>query len=237
MNTSAIYRANSIKRTILMLLAALPFAACGQQATPVSHSEAFREMMQAKRLSHNPIDKKTDTATFAAGCFWCVEAQFKELKGVEKVISGFTGGTVPNPTYAEVCTGTTGHAEACNIIYNPSVVSYDELLAAFFVAHDPTQLNRQGNDVGTQYRSAIFYHNAQQKNLALFYIRKLNEEQVYPNPIVTQVQPYTIFYKAEGYHQDYYAHHKTAPYCQFVIQPKLKKFEKVFRDKIKTEKQ
>jgi peptide-methionine (S)-S-oxide reductase len=182
---------------------------------------------------NRPMTMESDTATFAAGCFWCVEAQFKELRGVEKVISGFTGGTVPNPTYEEVCTGTTGHAEACNIIYDPAVISYDELLAAFFVAHDPTQLNRQGNDVGTQYRSAIFYHNAQQKRLAEYYINKLNEEKVYPNPIVTQVQPYTIFYKAKNYHQDYYAKNKNVPYCRLVIKPKLDKFRKVFKGKLK----
>jgi peptide-methionine (S)-S-oxide reductase len=194
-------------------------------------------------LKHNATTGKnasatneaTDTATFAAGCFWCVEAQFKELKGVEKVISGFTGGTVPNPTYKEVCTGTTGHAEACNIIYDPAVISYDELLAAFFTAHDPTQLNKQGNDAGTQYRSAIFYHNAAQKKLAVFYIDKLNEAQAYPNPIVTQVKPYTVFYKAKDYHQDYYSKNGNAPYCQFVIKPKLEKFRKVFKGKLKQE--
>jgi peptide-methionine (S)-S-oxide reductase len=176
---------------------------------------------------------KLDTATFAAGCFWCVEAQFKELKGVEKVISGFTGGTIPHPSYQEVCTGLTGHAEACNIIYDPSVVSYDELLKAFFVVHDPTQLNRQGNDVGTQYRSAIFYHNAKQKELADYYIGKLNAEKAYPNPIVTQVKPFTVFYKAEDYHQDYYSRNGNVPYCQLVIKPEVDKFEKVFKDKLK----
>ena len=181
------------------------------------------------------INMKTDTATFAAGCFWCVEAQFKELKGVEKVVSGFTGGTVPNPSYEEVCTGSTGHAEACNIIYDPSAISYPELLAAFFIAHDPTQLNRQGNDVGTQYRSAIFYHNTQQKKLAEYYINKLNAEKAYPNPIVTQVQPYTIFYKAKNYHQDYYSKNGNVPYCRLVIKPKLDKFRKVFKDKLKHE--
>lgn len=219
-----------------LLFAVMPFAACGQQSSPISHTKAFSEMMQTKSghaLGSAHMDEKLDTATFAAGCFWCVDAQFKELNGVEKVISGFTGGTVPNPSYQQVCTGTTGHAEACNIIYNPSVISYDELLAAFFVAHDPTQLNRQGNDVGTQYRSAIFYHNAQQKHLAEYYINRLNEEKAYPNPVVTQVQPYTIFYKAEGYHQDYYAKNSGVPYCQYVIKPELDKFERVFKDKIK----
>jgi peptide-methionine (S)-S-oxide reductase len=181
------------------------------------------------------ISLETDTATFAAGCFWCVDAQFKELKGVEKVVSGFTGGTVPHPRYAEVCTGTTGHAEACNIIYDSSVISYDELLAAFFIAHDPTQLNRQGKDVGTQYRSAIFYHNAQQKKLAEYYINKLNKEKAYSKPIVTQLQPYTVFYKAKNYHQDYYAKNGNVPYCRLVIKPKFDKFRKVFKGKLKHE--
>lgn len=223
----------------VFLLAVLPFSACGQQSSSIDHAKVFNTMVQAEkqnRMNNHTTVKKQDTATFAAGCFWCVETQFKTLKGVEKVISGFTGGHVPNPTYEEVCTGTTGHAEACNIIYNPSVISYDELLAAFFVAHDPTQLNRQGNDIGTQYRSAVFYHNAKQKKLAEYYINRLNQEKVYPAPIVTRVQPYTVFYKAEDYHQNYYSRNKNQPYCQLVIKPKLEKFRKVFKDKIKTTK-
>jgi len=190
-----------------------------------------------KGTDNNAMDKitqhKTDTATFAAGCFWCVDAQFKELKGVLKVTSGFTGGQVPNPTYRQVCTGTTGHAEACNIIYDPKLITYKELLAAFFVAHDPTSLNRQGNDVGTQYRSAIFYHNVEQKNEAEYYIHRLNEEKAYDKAIVTQVTPYGPFYKAEGYHQDYYANNQNVPYCQLVVKPKVDKFKKVFKDKLK----
>jgi len=174
-----------------------------------------------------------DTATFATGCFWCTEAKFQQLRGVKKVISGFAGGHVANPTYKQVCTGTTGHAEACNIIYDPSVITYDELLAAFFVAHDPTQLNRQGNDVGTQYRSAIFYHSAFQKQKADYYINKLNEEKAYKSKIVTQVTPYTVFYKAEDYHQDYFNQNGNQPYCKYVIQPELDKFKKVFKDKLK----
>jgi len=176
---------------------------------------------------------KTDTATFAAGCFWCVQAQFSQLKGVEKVVAGFSGGHVKNPTYEEVCTGTTGHAEACNIIYDPSVITYDELLEAFFTAHDPTQLNRQGNDIGTQYRSAIFYHNASQKEKAEYYIKKLNEAGAYKNKIVTEVDPYTAFYKAEDYHQDFYNKNPEQHYCKYVIQPELEKFRKVFKDKLK----
>lgn len=176
---------------------------------------------------------KPDTATFAAGCFWCTEAKFQQLKGVKKVISGFTGGHVANPTYEQVCTGQTGHAEACNIIYDPNVISYDELLEAFFIAHDPTQLNRQGNDKGTQYRSAIFYHNAGQKQKAQYYIAKLNAAKAYKSNIVTQVAPYTVFYKAEGYHQNYYSLHQKQPYCKYVIQPELAKFKAVFKNKLK----
>ncbi|RAV27644.1 peptide-methionine (S)-S-oxide reductase [Sinomicrobium soli] len=174
-----------------------------------------------------------DTATFAAGCFWCVETQFEQLKGVRKVVSGYTGGTVADPTYKQVCTGTTGHAEACNIVYDPAVISFDELLEAFFVAHDPTQRNRQGNDVGTQYRSAVFYHSAAQKQKTEYYIRRLNEEKAYDSPVVTEVAPYTVFYEAEDYHQDYYDQNRSVPYCQYVIQPKLEKFKKVFKDKLK----
>jgi peptide-methionine (S)-S-oxide reductase len=174
-----------------------------------------------------------DTATFAAGCFWCVEAQFKELKGVESVTSGYTGGTLKNPTYEEVCTGTTGHAEACNIVYDPSQISYDELLAAFFTVHDPTQLNRQGNDLGTQYRSAIFYHNAAQKSKAIYYIDQLNKAKAYKKDIVTVVVPYTAFYRAEESHQDFYNRNPEQSYCKYVIQPELEKFRKVFKGKLK----
>jgi peptide-methionine (S)-S-oxide reductase len=176
---------------------------------------------------------KLDTATFATGCFWCTEAKFQQLKGVKKVVSGFSGGHVANPSYEEVCTGTTGHAEACNIVYDPSVITFDELLAAFFVAHDPTQLNRQGNDVGTQYRSAIFYHGAAQKQKANYYISKLNTEKAYKSNIVTQVVPYVVFYKAENYHQNYFNQNGDQPYCKYVIQPELDKFKKVFKDKLK----
>jgi len=180
-----------------------------------------------------PVKKELDTATFAGGCFWCMEAQFQELKGVAKVISGFTGGTVANPTYEQVCTGTTGHAEACNIIYDPSAISYDDLLAAFFIAHDPTQLDRQGNDEGTQYRSAIYYHNASQKKLALYYISKLDDAKAYNGKIVTEVAPFHVFYSAEKYHQDYFNRNQGKPYCQYVIKPELDKFRKVFKDKLK----
>ncbi|NRF37665.1 peptide-methionine (S)-S-oxide reductase MsrA [Pedobacter foliorum] len=177
--------------------------------------------------------KQADTATFAAGCFWCVEAQLKELQGVIKVVSGYTGGTVVRPTYEQVSTGTTGHAEAVNVIYDPSKISYDELLAAFFTAHDPTQLNRQGNDHGTQYRSAIFYHNANQQKLASYYIGRLNQEKAYPGKVVTTVSAYTVFYPAEDYHQDFYNRNKEQRYCQYVIAPELVNFRKVFKNKLK----
>jgi len=194
-----------------------------------SSSETRNEEQNAIKM--NTIN--TDTATFAAGCFWCVEEQLKQLKGVEKVISGYTGGKLKNPTYNEVCSGLTGHTEACNVIFNPEIITYDELLAAFFQTHDPTQLNRQGNDVGTQYRSAIFYHNEEQKKLADYYIQKLNEEKAYTSPIVTEVSPYSVFYEAEEYHQDYYENNSQKTYCQMVIKPKLDKFRKVFKEKLK----
>jgi peptide-methionine (S)-S-oxide reductase len=220
-----------LARKIFASMLLLPLLSCAQRnQETVLQTKAFQDMNHKEPLYHN---KHSDTATFAAGCFWCVETQFNQLEGVQNVISGFTGGHVVNPSYELVCTGTTGHAEACNIIYDPSKISYDELLAAFFVAHDPTQLNRQGNDIGTQYRSAIFYHNAEQEKLALYYIRRLNEEKAYPSKIVTEVAPYGPFYKAENYHQDYYVNHTRQPYCQFVIKPELDKFRKVFKDKLK----
>jgi peptide-methionine (S)-S-oxide reductase len=191
------------------------------------------EVVSAPSKAENQKNLKKDTATFAAGCFWCTEAQFKQLRGVESVIAGYAGGHTKNPTYEEVCTGTTGYAEASNIIYNPLQISYDELLEAFFTMHDPTQLNRQGNDIGTQYRSAIFYHNASQKAKATYYIQKLNEVKAYKNKIVTEISPFTVFYKAENYHQDYYFKNPEQSYCKYVIQPELEKFRKVFKDKLK----
>ncbi len=174
-----------------------------------------------------------DTATFGAGCFWCVEAQFQLLDGVISVSSGFSGGTVKNPAYREVCNGTTGHAEVCQIVYDPSKISYDELLAAFWQTHDPTQLNRQGNDIGTQYRSVIFYHNEKQKELAEKYKLELTKSGAWDKPVVTEISPAGPFYKAENYHQDYYKINGEVPYCQYVIQPKVDKFQKVFKDKLK----
>lgn len=214
--------------TSLFLLNSCGVATENSQAQDTS--KIFKEMMTTTAAD---TTASTDTATFAAGCYWCVEAQFQQLTGVEKVISGFTDGHVAHPSYKEVCTGTTGHAEACHIIYDPSVISFDELLAAFFTAHDPTQLNRQGNDIGTQYRSGIYYHNEAQKEKAAYYIGRLNEEQVYPAPIVTELKPFGTFYPADSSHQDYYNQNKEEGYCRLVIQPKLEKFKKVFAAKLK----
>ena len=174
-----------------------------------------------------------DTLTIGGGCFWCVEAQLQQLKGVLTVTSGYAGGSNKNPTYKEVCTGLTGHAEVIQVTFDNSIISIDEMLAAFWQAHDPTQLNRQGNDVGTQYRSVIFYRNDEQKKIAEDYKKKLNDEKVYDNPVVTEISPLSIFYAAENYHQNYYNENATQGYCQFVIAPKLEKFKKVFKDKLK----
>lgn len=184
-----------------------------------------------------PSGSKTDTATFGTGCFWCTEAVFQELKGVIKVTSGYSGGRVANPSYEEVCTGTTGHAECLQVIYDPSVITFDELLEVFWESHDPTTLNRQGNDIGTQYRSAIFYHNAEQKEKAEHYKAELTRSGAYDKPIVTEITAFTKFYPAEDYHQNYYNTHGSQPYCYLVIKPKVEKFEKVFAKKLKKQKQ
>jgi peptide-methionine (S)-S-oxide reductase len=173
-------------------------------------------------------------ATFGAGCFWCVEAVFQNLIGVSKVISGYAGGHSENPTYHQVCSGSTGHAEVAQITYDPSEVSYRELLEVFWKTHDPTTLNRQGNDTGTQYRSVIFYHDQDQKREAEEVMKLLQENNVWPDPIVTEIAPLAKFYPAEDYHQNYYNQQGDQPYCQFVIRPKLKKFRDVFRDKLKS---
>ncbi|MFN4083753.1 MAG: peptide-methionine (S)-S-oxide reductase MsrA [Bacteroidia bacterium] len=180
----------------------------------------------------NEINIKTDTAVFGAGCFWCVEAVFQKLKGVLKVESGYAGGHIKNPTYREVCSGLTGHAEVCKIIYNPKEVSFETLLMIFWQTHDPTTLNRQGNDVGTQYRSAIFYVNEEQKKLAEHYKNELNKSGIFNNEIVTEIVPLNNnYYPAEDYHQNYYNQNLSQPYCKFVIAPKLEKLDKIFKEK------
>jgi len=174
-----------------------------------------------------------DMATFGNGCFWCTEAIFQNLKGVQSVASGYSGGKIANPTYEQVCSGTTGHAEAIQITFDSAQISYAELLEVFWKTHDPTTLNRQGNDVGTQYRSAIFYHNDEQKASAEKYKKELDGSGAFNDPIVTEIVPYSKFYKAENYHQDYYNQHGMQPYCMFVIAPKVEKMKKVFKDKLK----
>ncbi|QEC45296.1 peptide-methionine (S)-S-oxide reductase MsrA [Pseudobacter ginsenosidimutans] len=183
--------------------------------------------------SSTTTTRDTDTATLGTGCFWCTEAVFQQLKGVLKVTSGYSGGNEVNPTYKDVSTGTTGHAEVIQVVYDPAEITFDELLEVFWQTHDPTTLNRQGNDVGPQYRSAIFYHNAEQKAKAEKYKKELGESGAFEKPIVTEISPYTAFYKAEDYHQDYYNNNGSQPYCYYVIRPKLEKFQKVFKNKIR----
>lgn len=198
------------------------FAACNSTNSKTEKSEAVVE--------ENPNYKK---ATFGSGCFWCTEAIFERVKGVKHVESGYTGGHTENPAYGDVTTGNTGHAEVIQLTYNPDEITYDELLEIFWKTHDPTTLNRQGADVGTQYRSAVFYHDNEQKKKAENYKRELTEAKIWDNPIVTEISPLTKYYKAEDYHQDYYENNPGQGYCSFVITPKLEKFEKIFKDKLK----
>ncbi len=174
-----------------------------------------------------------ETATLAGGCFWCLEAVFAELKGVEEVIPGYAGGSVENPSYREVSAGTTGHAEAVQVSFNPAEISYREILDVFFTIHDPTTLNRQGADVGTQYRSAIFYHSDRQKKIAEKMIGELDQSAVWDSPVVTEVTSFENFYPAEDHHRDYYKRHSDAPYCRLVIEPKVAKMRKQFMDKLR----
>jgi len=184
----------------------------------------------------NNTDKENNLqkATLGGGCFWCTEAIFKELKGVIDVKPGYSGGHVKNPSYKEVCTGNTGHAEVVQVTYDPELISFSEILQVHFMTHDPTTLNRQGADIGTQYRSAVFYHTDDQKYTALNIIDRLNMEKIYDNPIVTEITHFEAFYEAEDYHHNYFAQNKNQPYCQFVISPKIDKFKKIFREKLKS---
>ena len=172
-------------------------------------------------------------ATFGSGCFWCTEAVFQQLKGVERVVSGYSGGASENPTYEDICSGATGHAEVIQVSYDPQVVGYDELLEVFWKTHDPTTLNRQGNDVGTQYRSVVFYHDEEQRRLAEHYKKRLDAAGIFRRPIVTEISPVTEFYPAENYHQNYFQDNSRQPYCSSVIRPKLEKLRQVFADKLK----
>ena len=191
--------------------------------------------MQTQMLSTQNfyMNMETDTATFGTGCFWCTEAVFQELNGVQKVMSGYSGGKIVNPTYEQVSTKTTGHAEVIQIVYDPKEISFDELLEVFWQVHDPTTLNRQGADVGPQYRSAIFYHNEEQKQKSENYKAELNKSGAFNSQIVTEVSPFKAFYVAENYHQDFYNNNPNYGYCSYVIKPKLDKFRKVFKDKLR----
>lgn len=202
----------------------LMLAGCNQ---PTVQSQSLNMSMLNKNM------EKTDTATFGAGCFWCTEAVFQELKGVLKVTSGYSGGHIANPTYDQVTTKTTGHAEVTQIIYNPNEISYDELLEVFWKTHDPTTPNRQGADVGPQYRSVIFYHNPEQQQLAEKYKAELEKSGAFDAPIVTEISPYKNFYAAEDYHQNFYTNNPNYGYCTYVIKPKLDKFKKVFQEKLR----
>jgi len=179
-------------------------------------------------------DSRLEVATLAGGCFWCTEAVFQEIKGVVTVETGYSGGSIPNPTYEQVSTGTTGHAEAVQILFDPSIISFREILEIFFATHDPATLNRQGADFGHQYRSAVFYHNDKQRANAEEVIEELTSEKIYDSAIVTEVEPFKAFYKAEDYHKDYFKKHPEQPYCRVVISPKIAKLRKKFRDKLKS---
>ncbi len=214
----------------IMALAALSisFASCAQK----DNSKKENEKTESKVIK-NINSKNMDVATFGNGCFWCTEAIFQGVEGVEKVESGYSGGQVENPTYKQVCTGETGHAEVLQIYYDSTKISFQNLLEIFWKTHDPTTLNRQGNDAGTQYRSAIFFHDEKQRELAVKYKADLNASGAFSKPIVTEIVPFSKFYKAEDYHQNYYKENGEQPYCTFVIQPKVDKFEKVFKDRLK----
>ena len=196
-------------------------------------NETKSEIKQKSNATMNNQNTHLEIATFGSGCFWCTEAIFERVNGVSAAVSGYSGGEVENPTYKEVCDGTTGHAECTQITFDPSVVSYDELLEIFWKTHDPTTLNRQGNDVGTQYRSVIFYHSDEQKQKAEYYKNKLTVEKIWDKPIVTEITKFEKFYPAEDYHQEYYDNNPNQGYCAYVITPKVEKFEKIFKDKLK----
>lgn len=186
-----------------------------------------------KTINRMTSEHKLEVATLGSGCFWCVEAIFARLKGVEQVVSGYSGGTTENPTYKDVCTGLTGHVEVVQVTFNPEVLPFAKLLEVYFKTHDPTTLNRQGADVGTQYRSVIFYHSAQQQKIAKEVKELLDQSDIWSDPIVTAIEPFSNFYKAEEYHQDYFANNPKQPYCRMVVAPKVEKFEKLFNDYLK----
>lgn len=212
----------------------LLFTSFGSFASSCNDNQISVKNMTPEKITMETTQTgSNDTITLGSGCFWCTEAIFQTLNGVESVVSGYSGGQTPNPDYKEVCTGQTGHAEVVQVVYDPKIISLTEILEAFWSSHDPTTLNRQGNDVGTQYRSAIFYHNEMQRKTAEELKKELNEKKVFPSPIVTEITAFSKFYKAENYHQQYFELNGTEPYCTYVIKPKLDKFKKAFQDKIK----
>jgi len=221
----------TMPRNLVLLMLALLAHACTGISTPATSAPIATAQDTPQPQMPNP--ETLDTATFAGGCFWCTEAIFQNLKGVHHVESGYANGQVPNPTYKQVCTGNTGYAEVIQVTYDPAVVDFATLLEVFWKTHDPTTLNRQGADVGTQYRSGVFYHNDQQRQQAEAYKVKLDAAGIWPNPIVTEIVPLKNYYKAEDYHQNYYNDNSKQPYCAAVIGPKLEKFKKVFADKLK----
>jgi peptide-methionine (S)-S-oxide reductase len=197
--------------------------------------DTFPVLDHAEDENDTPPPGGTEVATFGSGCFWCTEAVFQQIKGVTKVESGYSGGSVPNPTYAQVCSGTTGHAEVVQVTFAPAVVTYPELLEVFWRSHDPTTRDRQGHDTGPQYRSVVFTHSDRQREQAERYKRMIDAAGVYPAPLVTEVVPFSVFYPAEGYHQNYFASNPRQPYCRAVIAPKVEKLRAVFRDKLKAD--
>lgn len=214
-------------KTLITCIAAVFFiSACGQSKNNTNNKVMTNE-------TNTSDNTNIDTVTFGAGCFWCVEAVFQRMNGVLSVKSGYSGGAVKNPSYKEVCQGTTGHAEVCQLTYDKTKVTFDELLEVFWKTHDPTTLNRQGNDFGTQYRSAVFYHNEEQKKLAEKYKEEINKSGAYPEPVVTEITAFSNFYPAEDYHDNYFNQNGSEPYCRYVIQPKVEKFAKIFKDKVK----
>jgi peptide-methionine (S)-S-oxide reductase len=208
-------------KSFIIIICSLYGQFCLAQTKPITKSKTMTEKATL------------ETATFGTGCFWCTEAVFQQLEGVSKVTSGYSGGSVESPTYKQVCTGTTGHAECLKIEYDPTKITFDELLEVFWQVHDPTTLNRQGNDIGTQYRSVVFYHDAIQKSKVQKYATALNKSGAFANQIVTKLEPFVKFYPAEDYHQNYFNLNGSESYCQFVIKPKVEKFEKVFKNKLK----
>jgi peptide-methionine (S)-S-oxide reductase len=212
----------------ISVVSLIGLSSCAQNNNTPKTKKENKTMTNATSTS-----SRSDTATFGTGCFWCTEAIFQQLEGVEKVTSGYSGGTVANPTYEQVCSKTTGHAECLNVIYNPAKITFDELLEVFWQTHDPTTLNQQGADKGPQYRSVVFYHNEEQRAKTAKYKAELDKSGAFNKPIVTTLEPFTVFYPAEDYHQNYYNNNSGQGYCQFVIRPKLEKFEKVFKNKLK----